>query len=207
MRKLIYTASVALPLLICCWPVRADTTNALLTFYTVSEEKIDGGRFIDTPAIPKAGYIAAKPDLTITALRDVYPQKSAGFSIMTTNGNHAVVSNTPVRALTIVLSPQDAKRFATLTEQAVGKRLLVMLGDKPLTAPVVRSPIQPGTMVIEFGREFGGQAEAQKVEDDLKKLIGKRQANHSIQRMGAGRSAHSLFGSPWRLAPTADASR
>src|SRR5438105_8634047 len=149
MRKLIYTASVALPLLICCWAAHAATTNAVLTFYTVSEEKIDGGRFIDTPAIPKAGYIAAKPELTITTLRDVYPQKSEVVSIMTdTNGNHTVVSNTPVPALAILLSPQDAKRFATLTEQAVGKRLLVMFGDKPLTAPVVKGPIPAGTMVI-----------------------------------------------------------
>jgi preprotein translocase subunit SecD len=174
MRNLIYTAPVVL-MLMCSWTTLADTTNALLTFYTVSEQRIDGGRFIDTAAIPKAGYIAAKPDLTATALRDVYPQESAGFSIMTdTNGNHTVVTNAPVPALTVVLSPEDAKRFAALTERAVGKRLLVMLGEKPLTAPVVRTPIEAGTMVIEFGREFGGQAEAKKVEDDLKKLIRKQ---------------------------------
>jgi len=174
MRKLIYKVSVALPL-ICCWTAHAETTNAPLTFYMLSDEKIDGGLFIDTPAIPKAGYIAAKPDLTVTRLGDVYPQKSAGFSIMTdTNGNRTVVSNTPTPALTIALSPVDAKAFAALTQRALGKRLLVMLGDKPLTAPVVRSPIETGTMVIEFGREFGGQAEAKKVEDDLKKLISKQ---------------------------------
>jgi hypothetical protein len=173
MRNLNYTASVVL-LLLCCWTARADTPDALLTFYTVSEQRIDGGRFIDTATIPKAGYIAAKPDLTVGTLRDVYPQESAGFSVMTdTNGNHTVVTSTPVPALTIVLSLRDAKRFAALTERAVGKRLLVMLGDKQLTAPVVRSPIEAGTMMIEFGREFRGQADAKKVEDDLKKLIRK----------------------------------
>jgi preprotein translocase subunit SecD len=173
MRNVVLLASGVLTL-ISCWTTRADTTNAPLKFYTVSEQRVDGGRFIDTPAIPKAGYIAAKPDLEVTALRDVYRQESAGFSIMTdTNGNHTVVTNAHAPALAVVLSAEDAKRFAALTERAVGKRLLVMLGDKPLTAPVVRSPIKAGTMVIEFGREFGGHAEAKKVEDGLKKLIKK----------------------------------
>jgi preprotein translocase subunit SecD len=175
MRKSIYTASFLLPLLISGWAAYGETTNAPLTFYVLSEEKVDGSRFIDTAAIPRAGYIAAKPDLTVTSLRDVYPLESAGVSIMTdTNGNHTIVSNTPRPSLTIVLSPRDAKRFAALTQRVVGKRLLVMLGDKPLTAPVVRTPIEGGTMMIEFGSEFGGQAEAKKVEDDLKKLIRKQ---------------------------------
>ena len=174
MRKLFYTALVILPLVICCWTSHAGTTNAPLRFYTLTEEKIDGGRFIDTPAIPKAGYIAAKADLTIATLRDVYPQESAGVSIITdTNGKHTVSTNAPAPALAIVFLPEDAKRFATLTKRALGKRLLVILGDKPLIAPVVRNPIEAGTMVIEFGREFGGQGEAKKVEDDLKKLIRK----------------------------------
>ena len=34
-----------------------------------------------------------------------------------------------------------------------------------------------------------------------------RRANHSMQRMGASRSAQSRFQRPWRLAPTADAGR
>ncbi len=171
MRILIYTVSVVL-MLICCGSARGGTTNALLTFYTVSEQRIDGGRFIDTAAIPKAGYIAAKPDLTVTTLRDVYPQEATALSIKRdTNGNITAMTNMPVSALAVVLLPEDAKRFTALTERTVGKRLLVMLGDKPLTAPIVRSPIEGGRMMIEFG----GQAEAKKVENDLKKLIRKQQ--------------------------------
>src|SRR5579859_3912258 len=161
MHQFLCSASVVLLLLICSGTTRAATTNAPLIFYVISEEKVAGGRFIDTAAIPKAGYIAAKSDLTLSSLRDVYPQESSLFSVMTdTNGNHSVVSNTPAPALAVVLSPEDAKRFAALTERAVGKRLLVMLGDKPLTAPIVRTPIDGGTMVIEFGRQFGGEVEA-----------------------------------------------
>ena len=143
-----------------------------MPFYVLSEEKAAGGRFIDTAAIPKAGYIGPLADLVVTNLLDVYPQQSAPWSIMTdTNGNRTVVTNATRPALTIVLPSAEAKRFAALTERAVRKRLLVMLGDRPLTAPVIMMPIETGTMMIEFGGEFGGQAEADKAERDLKKLI------------------------------------
>jgi hypothetical protein len=46
--------------------------------------------------------------------------------------------------------------------------------NKPLTAPVVKAPIEGGSMVIAFGNELGGEAEAKKVEDKLKKLIRKQ---------------------------------
>jgi hypothetical protein len=150
----------------------AETTNVALAFYVLSEEKVAGGRFIDTAAIPKAGYIGPVADLVVTNLLDVYPQQAAPFSIMTdTNGNHIAVTNAARPALSIVLAPAEARRFAALTERAVRKKMLVMLGSKPLTAPVIMMPIDSGSIVIEFGHEFGGQAEVDKVERDLKKLI------------------------------------
>jgi len=42
-----------------------------LSFYIVSEEKIEGGRYVDTPDFPKVGYIAAKADLIIVRLAAV----------------------------------------------------------------------------------------------------------------------------------------
>jgi preprotein translocase subunit SecD len=170
MLKLIYKVTIALAL-ICCWTAHAGPTNAPLTFYILSEEKIEGGRFIDTPAIPQAGFIGDKPDLTVTKLEAVHPDKSARI-VTDANGNPTVVSNAP--ALAIELSPVDAKAFAALTEKAFGKRLLVMLGNKPLIAPVVRTPIETGRVSLDFANNFGGQAEARKVEDDLKKLVSKQ---------------------------------
>ena len=167
-----YIILTVLSLLAACLAAGSEATNRALAFYIVSESRIDGGRFIDTAAIPKAGYIAPAANLIITNLLDVYPEKSAGFSIMTdTNSNRTVMTNAPRSALAIKLTSEDAKRFAALTEQAVGKRLLLMLGDKPLAAPIVRIPIEDGSMAIEFGREFGGAAEVKKVENDLKNLV------------------------------------
>jgi hypothetical protein len=171
MRTSLYLLAIAaLPTV--CRVAGAETTNRALAFYILSEEKVAEGRFIDTAALPKAGYIGPAADLVVTNLLDVYPQQSAPFSVMVdTNGNRTVLTNAARPALTIVLPPNDAKRFAALTERGVGKRLLVMIGEKPLTAPRIMTPIDTGSMVIEFGREFGGQTEADKIERDLKKLI------------------------------------
>ena len=69
--------------------------------------------------------------------------------------------------LTIQLSSDDAKKFAELTERAVGSRLLMMLGERPLIAPLVRFLIQGGCMSIDDTNV----TELKKMEHDLKKLI------------------------------------
>jgi hypothetical protein len=172
MSTFLHIVAIGASLLTACRVAGAETTNMALAFYVLSEEKVAGGRFIDTAAIPKAGYIGPVADLVVTNLLDVYPQQSAPSSIMTdTNGNRIAVTNAARPSLSIVLPPEEAKRFAALTERAVRKRLLVMLGPKPLTAPVIMMPIEGGSIMIEFGHEFGGQTEVDKVERDLKKLI------------------------------------
>jgi len=158
----------AVALVINCWNSYAGGTNVALTFHIVSEEKIDGRGFIDTPALPKVGYIASSPDLMVTKLRDVYSQKEAGYAIMgETNGTHRVVPSHASPSLAVRLQPEDAKRFEALTERALNKRLLVTFGGEPLSAPWVRAPIGGGSFTISFR----SQAELKKVEDGLKKLM------------------------------------
>lgn len=165
-----WTNIITVALLISARPMKGgDTGSKALNFYIVSKEKLQDGRFIDTATIPKLGYIAAKPDLVVSNLLDVEPQQSAPVWI---NRNYTVAPE-----LRITLRATEAKSFAALTERAVGKRLLVMLGDKPLTAPVVRAAVVGGNFPIEFGREQGAANEAKKAEDDLKKLIKRSYAN------------------------------
>ena len=52
-----------------CYVWAADEKPAL-AFFTVSPEKIEGGRFIDTKTLPKLGHIAAKPGLVIAQLKE-----------------------------------------------------------------------------------------------------------------------------------------
>lgn len=168
MHKLIYILSIVALFSVGCWKARPEGTNAPLTFYVVSEQKIDGGRFIDTPDFPKVGYIAVTPDLAVTNLQEVFPQKAEDSAIMGDKyGKHTVVPSHSPLALVVTLQPEDAKRFTTLTGRASGKRLLVMLDDKPLTAPEVMAPIEGGSFLIEFHDQTG----LKKTEGVLKKFV------------------------------------
>ena len=91
---------------------RSNVPSTPLSFYTVSEEKIDGGRFIDTADFPKLGYISAAPDLVITRLAEVLAE-----------------TGTTGPELDITMRPEDAKKFEALTERIVMKKVLLMLGD------------------------------------------------------------------------------
>jgi hypothetical protein len=151
-----------------CWSAQCESTNESLTFFIVSEQKINGGRFIDSTNFPKLGYVAAKPDLMVTNLADVFPAKVADSAIMVDGkGKPTIVPTHPPPSLTVKLTPPDAKRFTELTERALDKQLLIMLGDKPLTAPKVLSPIETSEFLIEFT----GQAELQRTEKILKRLV------------------------------------
>jgi preprotein translocase subunit SecD len=149
MRVFIYMAIVVASFTLGSANVRAEETNAALAFYVVSEQKIDGGTFINTTNYPNLGYVAAKPDFVVTKLDAVEQQKN------------------PVLAITIHLQAEESKRFGLFTENLVGKRLLVMFGGKPLIAPTVRTRISGGHLTITFPDE----ASLASAEHDLKQLI------------------------------------
>jgi len=94
----------------------------------------------------------------------VYPTKHSDHDIMVDKeGKETVVPRQPQPSLSIQLSSDDAKEFTALTEDAMGKKLLVMLGERPLIAPVVMARIQGGYIEI-----YGLNAtELKKIEDEL----------------------------------------
>jgi len=168
MRALVYILSIATALIAGCGSSSSDVTSDPLSFYVVSEGKIEGGRFIDTLDFPKLGYIAAAPDLVVTRLQAVVPDISRERSVMVDKDGKRTVE--PLReraAFHIRMHPAEARKFTALTEQAVGKRLLVMLGDSPLIAPRVMSPISTESLFMTFGEN----ADTNKIEHALKRLI------------------------------------
>ena len=168
MRKSFHTLTLLVLFVIAPWIVHADDTNSGLMFYVVSQEKIEGGRFIDTADHPRVGFIAVKPDLTVTNLQEVSIPTDPGQSIIfDKSGKATVVTNDLIPALALALNAEDTKRFAALTERSIGKRLLIMLGDKPLSAPEVMAPIENGRFLIEFR----DPAALNKPRDALKRLI------------------------------------
>jgi hypothetical protein len=121
------------------------TTNTPLKFYVVSQEKVEGSKFIDTPALPRLGYIAPKPDLIITEIRKLSPAPPGDW-------------------LDVWLRPEDAKRL----EAFKSKQVLVMLGDRVVRAA---NPLFPITGdLLQLG--FENAAELKKVQDELTKLVG-----------------------------------
>ena len=168
MKTLIRVFALGMPLILGCWTARSATTNAVLTFHIVSEKKIGDGRFIDTPILPKVGYIRSSPDMVVTNLQGVYSQKDADYyTLVQPDGSLKKVPSHMPPSLAVQLNTEDAHRLSVLTEQAENKRLLVMLGNEPLMAPTVVAPITGGSFTIGFR----SQAELKNAQRDLKKLI------------------------------------
>ncbi len=124
-------------------------TYAPLKFYIVSEQPLQGGNLIDTATLPKVGYISATPDMIVTNILDVYRDDHSSST------------------LTVVLHPADAILFGALTGRAIYKRLLVSVGDTPVTAPRVMSAIPIGRFVIEFASE----SDRKKIQPQLENLV------------------------------------
>lgn len=139
-----------------------------LSFYIVSNENVEGGRFIDTPDLPKLGYIAANPDLVITRLAAVHKSIARSGTSTTDKNGKATTTPSPARpAVDILLLPKDVQKIQALTSQNIGKRVLMMLRDKPLIAPTVLSPISTPAVQIVMGEH----ANPREIEDGLKKLV------------------------------------
>lgn len=133
MRHIIFLLAISILLLRSA--VAAESTNTFLSFYVVSEAPVSKGKYIDTPAIPKVGYIGPTANLVITNLLSVDLRQSPSRSIMLdARGNETVLTNDAQPTLTVRLLPEDAKKFADVTQQALNKRLLVIFADRPLTA-------------------------------------------------------------------------
>ncbi len=172
MRALVFLLSTAAILLSGCSRPSSDAetsgSTVPLSFYVVSEDKIEGGQFVDTPDFPKLGYIANAADLVVTRLEAVVPDVSRQQDIMVDKtGKETVMPMQTRPALTIRMRAEDAKKFSMLTEQALGKRVLLMLGDTPLIAPTVQVPISTPSLILTLGEK----TDKRKVEDELKKLV------------------------------------
>jgi hypothetical protein len=169
MRKFIYILLTIAPIIFLSCAAHSEVTNSTLAFYVVSQEKIDGGRFIDTLDIPRHGYIAAKPDLAVTNLQEVFNDKSRNIVMEPDKDGKTnwIASSDLPQYLVVKLRPDDVKQFMALTKRSVGRQLVVMLGGKTLTAwkQVATSPEG------RFEISFQDQGDLNKTEADLKKLI------------------------------------
>jgi hypothetical protein len=115
---------------------QASATNesAKLSFYVVSDEPSEGCVFIDTPKLPKLGYVSTNADLTVLQL------ESAKESVPRNKDSQEGGST----MFYIKLTTTDAQAFALLTSKNIGKRLLLSIGRSPIIAPRISAPISTG---------------------------------------------------------------
>ena len=107
-----------------------------LKVYIASKDAQPGLREANIAAFPKLGYVAEKPDLTISKLKRV------------TYGPGQRVPGEPQgkkppddrRTLVLELSKDDADALNKLTSAHISDRLLVLLNNDPLFAPEIRTP-------------------------------------------------------------------
>ena len=116
-------------------------TNAL-AFFVVSDTAIPGGRYIDTPEFPKLGYISNAPSYVLTKLREVSTNDMTSVSIV----DKKLVSTNTSPSVSITMFVADRESFAEFTRQNIDRKILLMLRDKPLIAPMVRAPIETGNL-------------------------------------------------------------
>ena len=143
----------------------------LLGFYIVSQEAGPGLHFVDSLLFPKLGYIAEKPDITISHLEAVWLDTCHDRSRYYHKGGSVEQTNEDRPALDIRLSAADAKALEALTSAHLGSRILLMAGSDPLFAPVIRSPV--GTQELQFALPIG--ADAEKLKARLQTLVSKPQ--------------------------------
>src|SRR4051812_10410981 len=116
MRTFLCMLAAAIALLMGCRDKFSKSPVVPLNFYIVSTNKIENGQFI-----PEVGYISSQPDLIITRLDMVNVDPSPAAE--------ASPSNRPT--ISIVMRSEDAPRFMALTEQAIGQKILLAVGDQP----------------------------------------------------------------------------
>jgi diguanylate cyclase (GGDEF)-like protein len=141
--------------------------QVLLGFYVVSEQPGPGVHYFDSPAFPQLGYIADKPDLLISQLKAVSIGSYRDRSTIVHADGSREQSDEDRPSLEIHLMATDAKALEDLPGAQLGGRLLLMLRNEPLLAPVVR--MKTTIQSIQVGLQPG--ADAEKLKRSLETLV------------------------------------
>lgn len=123
-----------------------------ISFWILSENKNEGGQYIDTKEFPKLGFVGATPDLTITRIKRVGVQDWGGTKLPA--------------AMTIELLQADAEQFSEFTRRNLGRRVLIKLGERPITAPLIVTPL---TNTFQIG--FANMSELEVLRKKLEPLV------------------------------------
>ena len=140
-------------------PDKPGQKPAVLTFHIVSKEKIEGWKEVDLPGVRQRGYISPDPDLILSQLKSIQLYKRSLSNPLTS----AVEEYSGIQ---ITLQDEDAPAFTAMSRRAHHHQVLVMLGDKPLVAPLMITDITEPV----FNIQTDGRGEKE-LHEALMKLV------------------------------------
>ena len=143
----------------------------VLGVYVVSSEAKPGWKHFDSASFPNLGYIADRADLQVARLRDVSVQDTLQRSTIVRSDGSSESTEEWQPTLVIELFPLDATALTQLTRAHLGKRMLFILGNEPLVAPMIRMEIDDSIMSIPLPKG----ADAEKIKAALQGLCGEKQ--------------------------------
>ena len=132
--------------------------------FELHSEEIPGSVEISGETINVRGFIKAQPDLEIHTLERVTRSTQKTYSGFPPSEDSA--TDTP--ALTIQLTPKDAKSFGELTARIRRKRIVIKIGGVIQSAPRVMEAILNGEFVISCPNKEDQAVLAAKLEDLVK---------------------------------------
>jgi hypothetical protein len=156
-----------------CAKAPAETTNAPLTFYLVSKQRIDGGQFFNKFPFPQLGYISSTPDLVVKRLKVMssLPESSSpGWAKDRETGTLSKATIIKAERFFFTLHDDDATRLKRVSDKAEGQGqlVLVLFGDKAIN--LVRPEEIPAKAQLEVIGNWG-RAGVKEIADALKNLV------------------------------------
>jgi hypothetical protein len=142
-------------------------SSLTLQVYCVSSEPKPGWRYFNTSAFPQLGYVAPEPDMLISRLKSVSIQKSVEHRTTVQPDGSRDSQQNQMPSLVVEFTPEDACKLQQLTATHLGQRLLWLLGNEELFAPVIRMAIEGSSVSITLRPEIDPEI----LKAQLEKLI------------------------------------
>ena len=120
-----------------------------LAHYIVYSKPQEGMIEYSTFQFPKLGYVRAEPDLLVTEFEEVKLNRTR---IVTKDQPNRPMNAKVQNSISITLNEADTEKLKELTKKATGQRVLIVVDGRPVSAPVIMSPIESGEVTISGGR-------------------------------------------------------
>jgi hypothetical protein len=119
-----------------------------LAIYCVSDEAKPGWQHYSSNAFPNVGYISGQPDLSVLSIKSISVAKAPHRSTLVHGDGSREVTEEIKANLVIEFLTDDARKLHELTATHLGSRILFLLGNEALFAPVIRMPIDGSSVSI-----------------------------------------------------------